>query len=212
MRTTGDIERATCSAAHAERFAAGFVLPAHGYESDVAALRAIVSLYSEAALDARRDYFAKSTADLLDWQGKLADAADKLGSAWAWATIRAGSLEEQLAHLGDTYGNAAAADSDEHEAWAVRRAAWLRLVANDVRARLAGAMGRPLPTRSLKRMGSRNDWTFSWWRLPGQPTLVRQPSSCYDPRAVTWPSSELMSDVTRSSSEAGGSIVSTCVT
>ncbi len=91
----------------------------------------------------------KEPAKLLDWQGKLADAADKLGSAWAWATIRAGSLEEQLAHLGDTYGNAAAADSDEHEAWAVRRAAWLRLVANDVRARLAGAMGRPLPTRSL---------------------------------------------------------------
>jgi len=147
MRIARDTNACTPEAVHAAEPVAR--LP-HGYESDAAALRAVVTLYSEAAIDARPAFSTAADGDFphdcrderppagvaLNRLSDLNTARDELRDVWSAAVVYGdhptlADVRRCLAHLGDGYTG--------------RRAAWLVTVGADVLSRLGGDAGRPLP-------------------------------------------------------------------
>ena len=113
----------------------------HGYESDAAAVRVIVSIYSEAAIDARlacaREWDGGSgqaySAAVNRWIA-IRDAAEAIAYVWAREIAfpsETMTLERRIALMPTC--------RPEGE----RR--WFETVAADIRARLAGDMSRPIP-------------------------------------------------------------------
>lgn len=118
---------------------------AHGYASDVDALRVFASQWSEATIAALGDYYGSPDATTKDASLALCrrwvltrKAADDVGAIWARVAhraeeARAAALEAELVAL--TVGAHA---PPSHQRWGAA-------VAADLRARLAGDVGRPLP-------------------------------------------------------------------
>jgi hypothetical protein len=97
----------------------------HGYGSDLDALRVIARLYAESALDALAVVYLASDDDrgrALDQWSALNQAAEELGRTWASGVAHGVRLRTTAEAL-----------------------EWRAIVTEDVRARLAGDMGRPLP-------------------------------------------------------------------
>jgi hypothetical protein len=103
-------------------------------------LRAVVSLYSEAYIEAVCAYYAAphkgpAHACTLERQARLHEAASLLTEVWAQhvAGCFNMTIDQRLEHMTHLFG-----EDDV-------RAPWLRIVAADVRARLRGDMGREIP-------------------------------------------------------------------
>lgn len=126
------LERGGASAADAP-------IATHGQVDDMATLRAIASLYGEAAIDAERDWYCAPRSDpgkkirALDRVSDLRTAANDIAGLWGLLSAHA-ILRPVSDHLGNLVAHRR-----------LRMGAWARVVAEDVRLRLAGDMGRPLP-------------------------------------------------------------------
>lgn len=120
----------------------------HSYATDLDALRAIVTLYTEAATESVRDYYAACAAQpglfdpfapTGDMETALRELSFRTEAASVLQTIWAQSCARPTLTIGDRIGRVG------HDCNDPGRAAFLRTAAADVLERLRGDMGRAMP-------------------------------------------------------------------
>jgi hypothetical protein len=110
----------------------------HGYESDLAALRAIITLYSEAAIDAGR-WVTGKMATRSGRHNDLTTAKGWLEGIWAIS-----DTDQDMRSIFEVEV-AALQRSTSVRSMGPAMTKWMAMVVDDVKARLGGDMGRPLP-------------------------------------------------------------------